>query len=1043
MEGIVMTSLVVVGSMCVFCKAPNLHLAHPSLNYVKQVLAVACISTVFSLDALTQSSGLSGINVVIKRLSTEQGLSNRSVYAIMQDQRGFIWIGTENGLNRYDGQNFMAYRNDPADTTSLSNDVVWALCEDRDGFIWVGTYLGVNKFDPATRTFTRYVHNPQNPSSISNNDIRAIFEDRAGMLWVATGRGLNRFDRNTGKWTRFFPNPSDSSRPADNFVSAILEDSHNAFWIGTGDWNQSGGGLMRFDRKNGVFVRYRHNPSDPQSLCNDWVLSLHEDRSGDLWVGTNAGLDRFDRASESFVHYALPAKGPNTESSRAIKSICEDKTGALWIATWGWGLNRFERQSNTFTRYAFDVRDPGSISSSTLTTLFLDRAGLLWVGTYKGGVNTVSSKQFVHRRSLPNLPRMNSEVFALHDDRRGNLWVGLGSDGLWKFNYMTRTARRVMPGIPRASCILEDSAGGIWISTLHQVIRYDPERGTTILAATIPMYDGIWDPVGCFLLDRSGTIWAGSVFGRLYRFGNPMNRYSLPTVTSILEDQSGCIWVGTFDGLFRFQEATHSFARFVHESGNPSSLSNSSIRSLYEDHSGNVWVGTQNGLNRYDAKGGTFKPYARADGLDGQQIAPIGEDERGNLWLGTEMGISMFNPATCRFRNYDESDGLESVDYMPLSHTRTGSGEILFGTSCGIMVFHPDSLEASPFVPPIAITGVSRLNRPVFFSSLPELVRECAFEHDENVFSIEFAALSYDMSAFNRHAYKLEGFDKDWVYCGNRRVAMYTNLDPGVYAFRVKGSNHDDVWNEAGTSLRVIVNPAFWQTWWFRIGVALFCVGVLFSLYRYRLSKLLELQCLRLRIADDLHDDIGSELSGIALESDLIARQLQGETPQHLRLVNVGRSIRAAADNLRDVVWIVNPELDTVPDLAARMRAVAAKMLAGHRLTFESSASLLQYSLEMEFKRHVLMMFKEMLNNVLRHAGATHVQIEVHLKAQHLRVNVKDDGIGFTLSSDFTGRGLAGLRARAAAIGGTLTIESTPGLGTRVCLEADITRSSD
>ena len=289
----------------------------------------------------------------------------------------------------------------------------------------------------------------------------------------------------------------------------------------------------------------------------------------------------------------------------------------------------------------------------------------------------------------------------------------------------------------------------------------------------------------------------------------------------------------------------------------------------------------------------------------------------------------------------------------------------------------------------------------------------------------------------------LEGADTGWVFSGRERTVTYANVPPGQYRFRVRGENGGGAPSANEAIVAIIVARPYWQTWWFRVMPVFLLGGIIYSIYRYRLSKYRELQHLRLRIADDLHDDIGSELSGIALESDLIARQLPTEDPLGARLANVGRSIRGASDNLRDVVWIVNPELDRIPDLVARLQAIAGKMLAGHRLTFESTGSAPQLSLDMEFKRHILMMVKEILNNILRHAQATHVTIEVDLRETHLRLRVIDDGVGFAVETPSTGFGLAGLRTRAAAIGGDLTVHSTPGTGTRVCLEADIIRSND
>ena len=527
--------------------------------------------------------------------------------------------------------------------------------------------------------------------------------------------------------------------------------------------------------------------------------------------------------------------------------------------------------------------------------------------------------------------------------------------------------------------------------------------------------------------------------------------YTAYPIMQVHKDKFGLVWF-VMDELAALNRKTEEARIYVHNPQDPGSMGGGHAR-FCEDATGTLWIATDNGLDRFERSSNTFYHVPMKDRLASDHVCCMLEDNSGssqeerrpgNLWLLTALGISEYTPSTGAIRNFGPAEGIPVAPSTYIGACfKSRSGYLYFGGTNGFVRFHPDSVKVNTWIPPIALTGFKKFNVDAELDSGITVKKAVNVSYAENVISFEFAALNYTRPEENQYAYKLEGFDRDWVYCGTRHTATYTNLDPASYVFRVKGSNNDGLWNEVGASLTVVVTPAYWQTWWFKTGLVIVFGLILYVLFRYRLSKVLELQRIRLRIADDLHDHIGSELSGLALESDLIARQMPSESPQHVRLEDVGRSIRRAADNLRDVVWIVNPERDTATDLVARMRAIAAKMLADHRLTFTSSESASQKSLDLEFKRHLVMMFKEILNNILRHARATHVHIEIQLTDERLRLSVADDGIGFTPSSRFTGVGLASLRTRAAAIGGDLTLESTPGSGTRVHFEAKITRSGD
>jgi signal transduction histidine kinase len=500
------------------------------------------------------------------------------------------------------------------------------------------------------------------------------------------------------------------------------------------------------------------------------------------------------------------------------------------------------------------------------------------------------------------------------------------------------------------------------------------------------------------------------------------------------------LWIGTNDGLWRYDARANAFARYAHDPRDPKSLASNIVTTVYRDTRGTLWIGTDQGLDRMDLTAGRFESYTVDDGLPENLVLGILEDGEGRLWVSTAKAISKLDPRTNRFSTYTMKDVLPDIRFGAGCCLRSPTGEMYFGGRGGIIVFHPDSIRDNPYVPPIAVTGFRRFDAPAHLDSAVSEKRTIDLSYKDNVFSFEFAALNFVRPEQNQYAYTLEGHDSGWIYCGNRQYARYMNVPVGNYVFRVRGSNNDGVWNEEGVSLRILIAPPYWQTWWFR-GVALVLLGALaYGGYRYRLAKMLALERLRLRIANDLHDDIGSDLSSLALESDLLSRRFPEGDPSRERLRVVGRTIRAAADNLRDVVWIVSPDRDEVQDLVERMREVAAKMLSGFSYEFRCSGSAPSGSLDIEFKRHVLMMFKEMLHNVVRHARASKVEVEFELITGHLRLCVRDDGVGFEPSAKQSGRGLYSLRARASAIGGTVTIESAPGKGTAISLEAGITR---
>jgi len=1011
---------------------------------------------VYSQEIKAQTPGVSGVNVIIHRISTEQGLSNPDVYAITQDKQGFIWIGTAYGLNRFDGENFTVFVNDPNDSTSLSDSFIWSLYVDRAGTLWVGTQFGLNKFDPATKTFKRYFHNPENPQSLSNNEIRSFYEDRAGVFWVGTARGLNKFERSTETWKCFLPAPNDSTKPGDNFVNTILEDRQGYFWIGTGNFLENGGGLHMFNRVNETFSHYWYNSSDPKSLSNNWVTSILEDRAGSLWLTADGGdVNKLDKVAGDFIHLHLPNEGSKELSlgNLSIKCIREDDFGVLWIATWGWGLFRYDRRSKTFMQFTFDASNPGSLSNPAVNTLYIDKAGLLWAGTSRGGVSTVATKPFLHQHTVGHFLQIGNRVDLLFTDRQGNLWIGAVGIGLWRFDIETQRFTHVLLNEGAGIKMYQDTEGTIWISTLDEVIKHDPETGTSAVVWRVPNHHGSQEWISSLLMDSERFLWVGTNGSSLYRIRQNLKEYSVFThdhqnsksitggqISSILQDRTGIIWVGTAEGLSMFNKETQNFTRFIRDNRDSSSLSNNYWCSLFEDKSGRLWISTADGLNRFNKESLNFSRFFPTDQQQSRFINLMLEDNNGHFWYASGSGISMFDPATGSFRHFDESDGLENVDVLGWSLTKLKSGELVLGTANGILVFHPDSIKPFQYVPPIVITGLKKFYQTINFKTSLELVHEITFENRDNVFSIEYAALSYDMPEFNQYAYKLEGFDKNWVYCGNRREATYTNLDPGVYQFLVKGSNHDGVWNEAGTSIKIIITPPWWKTWWFTTFFWLAIVGLVGGTIRFieikKLKKKIEhleqeraLERERIRISQDMHDEVGSSLTEISILSEILKKDINKPEEVETLLRNISERSAEVIENIGQIIWAINPRNDPLDNLVAHLRLYTADYLrkVGIKFRFEIPDTIPAYHLSAEVRRNVFLVLKEALHNIVKHSKANEVQVWVDFLEDNMKIIIKDNGKGFsTDQKSGSGNGLINMQKRIENIGGKLNIESEP-----------------
>jgi len=777
---------------------------------------------------------------LFERISLEEGLSQGTVNCILQDGKGFMWFGTEDGLNRYDGYEFKLFKPDPDDPSAISHFTVWTLFEDSGGVLWVGTWDGLNRYDRETETFVHYKADPSKPGSLSDSNVQAICEDRWGYLWIGTeNQGLNRFDRETGTFSHYLASPGKSGSLSHFSIRCLYADPSGALWIGTAF------GLNKLDIQKGTFTQYRSTPGDAGSLSHNDVRSLFRDSAGTLWVGTVGGLNRMDPENGTFTRFRHDPADPQSLGNDFIWSIGEGEKGTYWIGTYGGGLNRFtpvDGQKPRFTRFRNDPFNPGSISNDVVQVVYRDRSGLLWLGTWGGGVNKYIGPKykFPHIYRDPRQPTTlaNNSIWSIHREPSGALWIGT-DDGLDRFDPGTRRFKhyRKTPGdryglsnnVIRA--IESDRSGTLWVGTFDGGLnRFDrrTERFTHFKADHQVPGTISSNRVFTIYEDRLETLWVGTEWGldiydrKAGRFINYLNNpnesssLSNNSVRSIFEDSSGTLWIGTDGGLNRFDRKRNGFTRYLAEAGNPNSPSSSEILGIYEspDKPGVLWFGTYGGgLNKLTRVDETIVHYTEKDGLCNNVVYDILEDADGNLWLSTNRGLSKFDPAAETFKNYDMDDGLQSNEFNIGAACKIPDGQLIFGGINGFNMFYPRQIIDNPHVPPVVITDFQVFNKPVPIGKpfnrrvlLERAIDESpgiVLSPKENVFSFKYAALDYLSPAENRYAYMLEGYETAWNHAGTERFITYSNVPNGEYLLRVKGSNNDGVWNEEGVSLKI------------------------------------------------------------------------------------------------------------------------------------------------------------------------------------------------------------------------------------------------
>jgi ligand-binding sensor domain-containing protein len=817
------------------------------------LIAVFLICLPGAMKLSAQESNIRFDQITTENTIRVKGLSQNSAFSLLMDSHGFMWIGTWDGLNKYDGYNFIYYTKE----NGLSNTTINYLLEDDEHNLWIATDYGLNKLERETGIITRFLHDESNPNSIGNNFITHLFQDKDGYIWICTADGLNRYDKNLRIFTtyNFFSRDADSA--ITNYISSSIQDSRGLIWIGTRyglhtfnpvtnnfgsyDLGKDDGTVAAFNRyfindvvedhdghicigtRNGVYIL------DPdqgivqnlnQASGEDWRLSgnlinaLLVDKKGQLWVGSTEGLDLFDPLKKRVMSYK---SGPSTLdiSNNDIKCLYQDPTGAIWIGTYK-GLNKVDQSPSRFTHYSNEQGEANSLSDNIVYAILEDKQGLLWIGTY-GGVNIYDRKkeQFsvIMHDPKDNSSICSNKIRALVLDSAGYVWIGTETSGIDRYDPKTGmvlhfehkpedTNSLTANNILSMMC---DSHGKIWIGT---------DRGLNIL-----------DPVtGMFSRIAEGA----------ERKPNLVNNL----VWTLYEDRHGYFWVGTGEGLMRFSPDLQTAMVLTNKPSEPNSLSTNRVFSVYGDKDDIYWFGTAGGgLDRYDPETGEFRIYTEKNGLPNNIVYATLEDDEGNLWITTNWGISKFNKQSEVFVNYDTRDGVQGNEFNAGAYFKNSLGEMFFGGMSGFNVFHPKGILLNRIPPRIIVTSLKVFNEPIRRDLEDgEVIR---LNYTENFFAFEFAALDFNNPSKNLYRYKLENYDDSWIYTNAaQRRAEYRKVSPGTYRFMVTGSNNDGVWNPNGISLTITISPPWWKSWMFRIAFIVVTFLLAWSLIYLRISNI-------------------------------------------------------------------------------------------------------------------------------------------------------------------------------------------------------------
>jgi ligand-binding sensor domain-containing protein/two-component sensor histidine kinase len=976
---------------------------------------------------LTVPAGLAQIqdleNIKFERITSEnikieKGLSQNSIQCILQDKTGYMWFGTWDGLNKYDGYRFTIFDKE----NKISGQTVNCMIEDSDGYLWIGTDEGLDRYDRTINEFTEFKHNPYDPRSLVNDFITAIIEDTTGCLWIGTQGGLSKYDKKTRQFESFLNKPLDNTPLKSNYINSLCFDRQGFLWIATRI------GLIRLDTQTLIVIRLFNIHDDKHSLPDNFVKSILCDHNGNIWTGTNRGLGKLNPANFFFENYFQPTEITESQNAIIINTIYEDNQGLLWIGTDSKGLRIFNPSSGETVQYDQQGYDVSSLSNNRVLCIYEDRVGTMWIGTFIGinKFNRHTNRFSVYRNVSNDNNSLNSNyIMSLYEDKNQKVWIATNK-GINILNRKTGQFRHIMHITGDTKSLVSDNlrvitgdrSGLLWIGTQNEGLEsYDPvkNRFTHYSYDLKNKFSLSSNDVLSIYEDSYGMLWIGTGHGGLNMYDRATNKFisfknnpedstslSSNRIWTIYEDRERNLWVGTGDGINLYHRDSHTFVSFRCRQGHPNGPNAREIFCICQDSGGIFWIGTKGGgLNRFDKESGEFSYYTEKNDLPNNIIYSIMEDENGFLWLTTNWGLSKFDPRKENFINYDVQDGLQSNEFNLGAYYKNDRGEMYVGGMNGFNLFQPSEIKTNPLKPKTVITSFKVFNREIENEFIDgQRIRLSA---NNNFFTIEFSALDFTNPAKNKYQFILENYDKMWSsVTSDKRFADYTNVRPGIYYFRVIGSNNDGIWDDKGVTLTIIIKPHWYHTWFFRIPVLLIAI---FTLW-YLINR-------RIRIIRDRHE---VEKKVLAIEKQLYDTELQA-----LRLQMNPHFIFNTLNSIQSFILTKNTDMavNYLGKFSQLMRLILTHSTED-TISIEEELRALRYYLDIEMLRfenkftytiHVdpaideeftevpPMIVQPYVENAIIHGlmhkkGERHIKITLKLEDNSILWIIEDNGIG-------------------------------------------------
>ena len=1028
------------------------------------------------------------LSLRFSKIDSDDGLTQSTTYAIVQDEPGFMWFGTEDGLIRYDGYEFEKFNIQSHNPEAQADQWITSLISAGNGDLWIGTRQGgLSYYHAETGLFDVFIHNDHDSTSLVSNHVTVLFKDRVDRLWVGTTSGLDMLNNQAGIFDHYSIGLSEETDSESIVISGICDDKEGNIWIGTGS-----DGLFKLNPKTADVVHFSFDRSDASSLISNNIRGISPADEGSFWIATTSGLNYFTPSKGSFIRYQHSAVDPHTLADNRIRYMTLDPYGNLWLGTMA-GLDYFDTKTRVFTHFAHDSQDPKSLSNNNILAIYESSDGVLWISTFGGYLNKyyrgMDQFAYFHHSSKDERSIGGNIIFKIDVDPDGSIWAASLDGGLSRFDpgsgefevFQHDSEFLGSLSSDEIWSVFKDSRGILWVGTKLGLDRLDPGSVEFIhnSFAAKTSIDSISGLVYDIAESKDGDLWFGTTNG-LDRFdfvNNTFTHYrynennpggiSGDEITKVYFDQNDNLWVGTFSGgLDRYDPVKNIFLHYRNDPDDAHSLSNNSILSVYQDTKGKIWVGTDGGgLNLLNDKDDGFTIYSEEDGLASNVVYGILEDSQGNLWLSTNNGLSRFTPESGEFKNYSESDGLQSNEFNMNAYAQDANGMMYFGGINGLTSFDPSKITANPYIPPVLLLSVTQNGTELIPEKNANQQDQIILRWPQNSFEFEFATLSYVDPKKNQHSYKLENFDQDWIDAGSWREGRYTNLQGGTYTLRIKGSNEDGVWNESAKPLVVKVIPAFWQTLWFQVSAVLLVFGSVFTIYSLRnasvkantrelerqvgartkeierlFEKTKELAVVeeRNRLARELHDS-AKQKAFAALAQLGTANGVLPENPQ---------SARAHLQEAENLVYEVIEELtfliQEMYPLALKEKGLATS-IREYVFDWEGRTDIqVQVMIEHErrlglnIEQAIYRSIQEALSNIARHSKATSVKIKLEFLDLKVTAEISDNGCGFDMKTRQNGMGLRTIRERIESIGGSLYIESVPECGTCLSFSAPL-----